>query len=144
VFAFVALAFGGQFLAAEFIKLIVDRSRPDVLQLTGYAGGSFPSGHAVAGAAVFLAAALLLSRGRSRPVRSYLIGAAVGVAVAVAGTRVLLGVHWFTDVFAGLLVGWAWFALCSIAFGGRPLRFGAPVAQAEAVAASPSFGPARP
>jgi undecaprenyl-diphosphatase len=53
--------------------------------------------------------------------------AAVGVAVAIATTRVLLGVHWVTDVIAGLLVGWAWFALCSIAFGGRRLRFGEPV-----------------
>ena len=43
----------------------------------------------------------------------------------VAGTRVLLGVHWLTDVLAGLAVGWAWFALWSIAFGGRLLEFGA-------------------
>jgi hypothetical protein len=35
---------------------------------------------------------------------------------------------------AGLALGWAWFALCSIAFGGRVMRFGEPAAVAEAVA----------
>jgi undecaprenyl-diphosphatase len=56
----------------------------------------------------------------------------VGLAVAVGATRVLLGVHWLSDVIAGLALGWAWFAVCAIAFGGRLLRFGA---TAEAVGA---------
>ena len=38
----------------------------------------------------------------------------------------LLDVHWLSDVIAGVLLGWGWFAVCSIAFGGRLLRFGAP------------------
>jgi undecaprenyl-diphosphatase len=58
-------------------------------------------------------------------VRALLAGVAVGLAVAVAASRVLLDVHWLTDVIAGLALGWAWFSVCSIAFGGRLLRFGA-------------------
>jgi undecaprenyl-diphosphatase len=54
-----------------------------------------------------------------------LAGAAVAIAVGVAGSRVLLDVHWLSDVIAGVALGWAWFAVCSVAFGGRVLRFGA-------------------
>ena len=66
-----------------------------------------------------------------------LLGGAVAIAVAVAATRVALGVHWTTDVVAGLLVGWTWFALCAIAFGGRVLHFGEPVEVVEAEADRP-------
>jgi membrane-associated phospholipid phosphatase len=44
---------------------------------------------------------------------------------------VLLGVHWLSDVIAGLALGSAWFCVCAIAFGGRLLRFGAPAEEAE-------------
>ena len=78
--------------------------------------------------------ALLLGRRRPRAARAVLAGGAVGIAVAVAASRVLLDVHWLTDVIGGLALGWAWFALCSIAFGGRLLRFGVVAEVAEQVA----------
>lgn len=134
VLLFMLLVVGGQFLVANSIKFVVDRARPALHPLTGFSGRSFPSGHATAAAATFAAFAFLLGRRRSTMTRSLLTGSAVAIAVIIAGTRVLLGVHWFSDVVAGLLLGWAWFAVCCFAFGGRLLRFGLPVVQAEAAA----------
>jgi len=132
---FLAIVFGGVTIVVNVTKLVVGRARPDIRRLTGFSGSSFPSGHAATAAAVFAAFALLLGLRRSHRTKAVLAGVAVGVATGVATTRVLLGVHWLTDVAAGLAVGWAWFALCSIAFGGRLLHFGAPVEAAERAAA---------
>jgi undecaprenyl-diphosphatase len=133
VVTFLILVVGGQFLVANVIKSIVGRARPHFDQLTGFSGTSFPSGHAVATAACFAAFALVIGRRRSLLVRALLAGLAVGLATGIAWTRVMLGVHWLTDVLGGLALGWAWFALCSIAFGGYQLRFGAPAKTAAEV-----------
>ena len=138
---FLVLTVAGQFALSNAVKEIVERARPDIDRLTGFAGTSFPSGHATAAAACYMAFALLIGRRRSMRVKAALAGGAAAVAACVASTRVLLGVHWFTDVLAGLLLGWGWFALCSIAFGGRLLRFGAPVEQAEEVAVIEAVAP---
>jgi undecaprenyl-diphosphatase len=134
VVEFLAVVVGGQLILQNVTKLIVDRARPDIHRLTGFSGSSFPSGHATTTAATFAAIAFLVGRGRSRRTKSVLAGAAAAIAVAVASTRVLLGVHWLTDVIAGLAMGWAWFAIASIAFGGRVLVFGHPAEIAERAA----------
>ena len=133
VLAFLVITVGGQFALVNAIKWIVDRARPDIDQLGGFAGPSFPSGHAAAAAACYAGFALLLGLGRSQTARVVLMTVAAGIAGSVAATRVLLGVHWFTDVIAGVIVGWAWLGLCSTAFGGRLLHFGAPVEMAERI-----------
>ena len=137
---FLLVVLGGQNLVTNLVKELVDRARPDIDPLAGFSGASFPSGHSAAAAASYAAFALLLGRRRSQRVQAGLAGAGAAVAVAVAASRVLLGVHWLTDVLAGLALGWAWFALCAIAFGGRLLHFGAPVEiaeRADSVTASP-------
>jgi membrane-associated phospholipid phosphatase len=129
VFLLVVLV--GQLLLSNGLKDLLDRVRPTLNPITETLGPSFPSGHSTAAAAFYAAAALVLGRGVGKHGRALLAGAAVGIAVAVACTRVLLDVHWLSDVIAGLFLGWAWFAACSIAFGGRRLlRFGAAVDEA--------------
>jgi undecaprenyl-diphosphatase len=126
----------GQTILSTGVKELVDRVRPTANPIAHTLGPSFPSGHTTGAAACFAAFALVLGRGRSRNAQAVLAGTAVFVAVAVAASRVLLGVHWLSDVVGGLALGWGWFAVCSIAFGGRLLRFGAPVEAAERAASS--------
>jgi undecaprenyl-diphosphatase len=123
----------GQTLMSTQVKNLLDRVRPTANPIAHTLGPSFPSGHTTGAAACFAAFALVLGRGRSRNVQSLFAGAAVFIALAVAASRVLLGVHWLSDVLGGLALGWGWFALCSIAFGGRLLRLGAPIEAAERV-----------
>jgi membrane-associated phospholipid phosphatase len=131
VIGFIAVVVLGELILQNVTKLIVDRARPGIHRLTGFSGSSFPSGHATTAAATFAAVAFLLGRGRARRTKALLAGAAAAIAVAVATTRVFLGVHWMTDVLAGLAMGWAWFAITSIAFGGRILSFGQPLKVAQ-------------
>ncbi len=112
----------GQFLVSNSIKWIVERARPDLANLTGFSGTSFPSGHAVAGAAAWACVAFLLGRRRSKAFRAVLYGLAAAIGVIVAGTRVALGVHWTTDVIIGAIIGWAWFAICTLVFGAARTR----------------------
>ena len=138
VWLFLLLVVGGQFLISNLIKGAVERVRPDIHPLAGFSGASFPSGHSTAAAATFAAIALILGRGRSAKVRARLGGVAAGIAVGIACSRVFLGVHWLSDVVAGLALGWAWFAVCCVAFGGRVLRFGAPAEVAAPAVPAPS------
>jgi len=120
----------GDVLLVNTIKGFLNRVRPTFDPIAERLGPSFPSGHSAAAAAFYAAAALVLSRRRPPRARALLAGGAVTIAVAVACSRVLLGVHWMSDVIAGLAFGWAWFGICAIAFGGRFLVLGAPVQQA--------------
>lgn len=128
VFAFVAAIGLGELLLNNVLKLIVSRDRPDVLHLVVAHGYSFPSGHTCAAAAAWSAIALVLGRDRPKAVRAVLAGMASLIAVSVAASRALLGVHWLTDVIGGLAVGWGWFMIVAIIFGGRAQRLGDPVA----------------
>jgi undecaprenyl-diphosphatase len=98
----------GSALLATITKLLVARPRPPVEHLTQVSSHSFPSEHAVQAAAIYLAMAVVLSRTWPTMRRRVLVGIAVVIALVVAGSRVYLGVHYPTDVAAGLIAGWIW------------------------------------
>jgi undecaprenyl-diphosphatase len=98
----------GSALLPSVVKLIVARPRPTIEHLSQLSSLSFPSEHTTQAAAIYLTIAILLSKGLSRGWRVLAIVLAVVIALGVAWSRVYLGVHYPTDVAAGLLLGWAW------------------------------------
>lgn len=116
----------GQALISNGLKWIVERDRPDLAQLAPWAGSSFPSGHAAAAAATYAAVAFVLTMHSGPRAKVAAAAGAAFVATGVAATRALLGVHWLTDVVAGLAVGFAWFVVVTMSFGGRLMQFGEP------------------
>ena len=124
---FLGVVLVGISLLNNTLKLIVDRERPDVVHLVATSSSSFPSGHSATAAAAWCAFALVVSRHELRRVRAVAAAVAAFVTFAVAASRALLGVHWLTDVIAGVTVGWVWFLLAALAFGGRLQRLGEPV-----------------
>jgi undecaprenyl-diphosphatase len=125
--AFLVVVTVGDSLVTNAVKGAIDRARPAIDPVAATLGPSFPSGHSSTAASLFAALALLAGRHRGVRARAALAGAAVGLAVAVACSRVMLDLHWTSDVVGGLALGWGWFAACAIAFGGWLVEFGAPV-----------------
>lgn len=122
---FVVVARVGAMVLSSGLKAIVDRARPVFDEPVATAlGGSFPSGHALGSAAFYAMLAVVLAPRLSRS--GPLLAAATAAAGLVATSRVLLGVHFPSDVAAGLLIGWGWVALCTAVFAvwraeeGRP------------------------
>lgn len=118
----VVAVFGAQLLSTAS-KQVVARVRPCAEQLIGCPSSpSFPSGHAVGAAAFWTAAAVLLLPLAGRAAWTL----ALVLPLLVALSRVLLGVHYPSDVVAGLFVGWSWAAATTTAFrtwhGERPSR----------------------
>ena len=143
-FLFLLVVLVGMEISMLSVKALVGRLRPTLTPEAATLGPSFPSGHSATAAAFYAAAALIIGRSLSGRWRHLAIAIAVALAVAVAGSRVLLDLHWLSDVVGGLALGWAWFALCAVVFGGRLLRptAAAEVAADEAATTSPARQPA--
>ncbi|MPS67042.1 MAG: phosphatase PAP2 family protein [Novosphingobium sp.] len=96
-------------------KALFGRPRPEILlRLTEAGGASFPSGHSFNAASTYIALALAFAALSPRAsVRHTLVAAAMALSLAVAWSRVWLGVHWPSDVMAGWLGGAGWSFLAS-------------------------------
>jgi undecaprenyl-diphosphatase len=105
------------------MKAAVGRERPNLVPyLTEANGMSFPSGHAFASAMVYIGMALAFaSMSKRHSVRYTLIGVAMVLSALIAWSRVLLGVHYPSDVIAGWLGGAAW-AFTAAALLYKPAR----------------------
>ncbi len=105
---------GGGLLISQGLKRVFERERPDlVYRAVEAVNASFPSGHAMLSAVVFLTLGVLAARfAEKRRVKVLAVGAAVLVSLLVGMSRVYLGVHWASDVLAGWCVGAAWAMAC--------------------------------
>ena len=127
---YVVAARVGALVLSQGLKLAVDRARPAFDDPVATAlGASFPSGHALGSAAFWTTLAVLALPHVRRP-RSLLAGAVL-VAVLVAASRVLLGVHYVSDVTGGLLLGLGWAAVCTAVFVAERSERGRPVVVQE-------------
>jgi membrane-associated phospholipid phosphatase len=138
-----ALSLGGAMLLSDLIKQLVSRPRPPIEHLQRVTGSSFPSGHATQASAFWFSLVLVLrAAGASRPATRLAAGLAVALVLAVAASRVYLGVHYPSDVVAGMLLGASWTACVwnSVPARREPRAGrGAP----EGTAAPARFGPVR-
>jgi undecaprenyl-diphosphatase len=109
-----AISQGGAVVISQTLKAIFARSRPDGADPLLFGTNlSFPSGHAV-GAVVFcgVGAYILMRTIRSWRARVLLATGALAWALPMGFSRLYLGVHYFSDVVAGFLIGAAWVAVC--------------------------------
>lgn len=108
----------GAGLLTDFFKHYFARPRPEVVErLINVASYSYPSGHAVGTAACYFSFALIARRHLPRHLsREVLIGFTLLAIILVGLSRVYLGVHYFSDVLSGILIGVGWSLLLAGAF----------------------------
>jgi undecaprenyl-diphosphatase len=112
IFTFAA-SVSGQ-LVSHVLKEIFGRPRPDLISHEAEVfTHSFPSGHAMMSAVVYLTLASLAARlMHRRRLKLYALSVAVVFTMLIGVSRVYLGVHWPSDVLAGWMIGASWALAC--------------------------------
>lgn len=111
---FVLIATAGGLVLALILKAMFGRPRPDIVPHLSYVHtSSFPSGHSMMSAVVYLTLGVLLTRlVASAQLKFYFLLVATVVTGLVGVSRTYMGVHYPTDVLAGWTIGLVWAALC--------------------------------
>ena len=108
------IATAGGAIVTTILKVLVARPRPEIFVHRSYAtSGSFPSGHSMLSAVVYLTLGSLLARfTKDLRLRLYLLFVACLLTFLVGISRIYMGVHWPTDVLAGWAAGAVWASIC--------------------------------
>jgi len=115
VFLVVTVVGGG--LVDTFVKVLVNRPRPVVDHPIDTAfGKSFPSGHAMSSTLTYGALLFVFLPVLPRRWRHLAIAGALAIVLAVGSSRLLLGVHFVSDVLGGYILGLAWLLAATAVF----------------------------
>ncbi len=117
--------------ASFLLKRFFDRPRPDAVpHLSDVYTSSFPSGHSMMSALVYLTlAALIAPVLKQFRLRVYILSVALLLTFLVGVSRVYMGVHYPTDVLAGWAAGLVWASICWLIARSIPMREVSPVSQ---------------
>lgn len=109
----IALVIGGSILGFE-LKEFFARERPMLVpHLMNVRHMSFPSGHSLMSAVMYISLAAILAEDQdTRRVKVFLLFSAIFLSFIIGISRLYLGVHYPTDVVAGWSIGTAWAAFC--------------------------------
>jgi undecaprenyl-diphosphatase len=112
------LTSAGGFYISIWTKSLISRPRPSVIpQLIHASGFSYPSGHSITSAAIYLTMAILACR-HFRPIKTRIILLTLaGIMIAlISFSRIYLGVHYPSDTMSGALIGLAWSLIMAALF----------------------------
>lgn len=113
---YILMTIGGGIVISSIAKDFFDRPRPDLVPHASIVQtASFPSGHSMMAAIVYLSLGVLIARVQPRfALKLYVMIVAILLTLLVGISRIYMGVHWPTDVAAGWLAGGAWAMICLI------------------------------
>ena len=104
------IAFIGAQIMTWSLKFVTDRKRPDFLEGITAASPSFPSAHATVSMVVYGVVALAITDGVTQG-RAVIFAVAAALILSISFSRLLLSLHYLTDVLAGATVGLFWVLL---------------------------------